>query len=105
MSVTFEERERVRRRRRRKKAMMRTLRTILLMPSRMPRVSEQALTLTVKACETVGIAFVLILITSMLNPGTTLAFLRTVSAIAFFSLFFFIKLEEYQEMLENYSFD
>ncbi|MBO4902026.1 MAG: hypothetical protein J5518_04475 [Lachnospiraceae bacterium] len=79
------------------------MRTVLLMPSRIPRVSAQTVTAAVKACEIIGIAFVVLLICSMLNPSGLLAALRTVSALAFFTLFFFIKLEEYQEVLERYS--
>ncbi len=103
--MTIEERQRIRRRKRMKKNLMRTLRTIMLMPARMPRIRGQALTLAVKACEVAGITFVILLVTCMLNPGGVLAFLRTISAITFFSLFFFIKIEEYQVLLENYSFN
>ncbi len=57
----------------------------------------------VKACEIIGLAFVVLLISSMLNPSGLLTLLRTVSALAFVFLFFFIKLEEYQDALERYS--
>jgi len=103
--VTIEDRERIRRRKRMKRNLMRTMRTILLMPARVPKVRGQALAIAVKACEVAGITFVVLLIISMLNPGGAMTFLRTVSAIAFFSLFFFIKIEEYQVLLENYSFN
>lgn len=101
--MTYEQRERIRRRKRFKRDLMRLVRSILLIPARMPRVSGHVIASAVKACETCGIIFVVILITSMLNPNGLLVFLRTVSALAFFSLFFFIKLEEYQDYLEEYS--
>lgn len=101
--MTYEERERIRRRRRMKKNIRRTMRTILLLPSHMPRIPGQVFATAVKACELIGLAFVVILICSMLNPSGLMTFLRTVSALAFFTLFFFIKIDEYQDILENYS--
>ena len=101
--MTFEERERLRRKRRRRKQMRRTMRSVLLLPAHLPRASEQVVFTAVKACEIIGLAFVVVLICSMLNPSSLLVVLRTVSALAFFCLFFFIKLEEYQDVLEKYS--
>lgn len=101
--MTYEERERIRRRRRFKKNMKRTMRTILLLPSHMPRLPGQVFATAVKTCEIIGLAFVVIVICSMLNPSGLLTFLRTVSALAFFTLFFFIKIDEYQDILESYS--
>ncbi len=83
--------------------MRRTMRSVLLFPSRLPHVSEQVVLTAVKACEIIGLVFVVLLICSMLNPSGLLAVLRTVSALAFFVLFFFIKLEEYQDVLEKYT--
>ena len=79
------------------------MRSVLLFPSRLPHVSEQVVLTAVKACEIVGLAFVVLLISSMLNPSGLLTLLRTVTALAFAFLFFFIKLEEYQDALERYS--
>ena len=101
--MTIEQRVRLKKRRRFKRNAMRLLRSILLVPSRLPRISGQAAAAAVKACEVCGTVFLVILISSMLNPTGLLVFLRTVSALAFFSLFFFIKLEEYQDYLEDYS--
>ena len=101
--MTIEQRERIRRRKRRRKNFRRAMRTMLLIPSRIPRVSEHVIVTAVKACEIIGLAFVVLLICSMLNPNGLLAALRTVSALAFFTLFFYIKLEEYQDALERYS--
>ena len=89
--MTIEQRERMRRKKRRQKQMRRTMRSVLLFPSRLPRASEQAVLTAVKACEVIGLAFVVVLICSMLNPSSLLVVLRTVSALAFFFLFFFYK--------------
>ena len=86
--MTFEQRERIRRRRRRKKAFARTVRSVALLPSKLPHLSDHTFVATVKACEIVGLAFVVVVICSMLNPSTMLTVLRTVSALAFFFLFF-----------------
>ena len=101
--MTIEQRERIRKKRRRRKNFRRAMRSVVLFSSRIPRVSDQAIATAVKACELFGLAFVVVLICSMLNPNGLLTVLRTVSALAFFTLFFFIKLEEYQDVLERYS--
>ncbi len=79
------------------------MRSVLLFPSRLPRASEQAVVAAIKACEIIGLSFIVVLICSMLNPSSLLVVLRTISALAFVFLFFFVKLEEYQDALERYS--
>lgn len=101
-SLTLEQRQRMKRRRQRKRSVMRALRSIMLMPARLPRMSSGAVAIVAKTCEAFGLIFLVVLISSMLNPTGFLVFTRTVSALAFFVLFFFVKLEEYQDYLEDY---
>lgn len=83
---------------------MRTLKAIALFPGRIPRITYQAVEQAMKACEWAGVIFVVLMIAAMSHPSSFLTGLCVICAVVFFSLIIFVKLRDYQILLDENEF-
>ena len=92
-------RKTLRRRRKILRGLKRTVRTVLLMPGRIPPIDKGTVELCMRYCEAAGIMFVLTLIAHLISDSGLVATLNYLAGFAFFGLMFFIKLADYQDRL------
>lgn len=100
IALKGEHRRRIKRRKF-KKELVRVIRNIALYPAKMPRIPLQAVDQAMRVCEVTGVLFIVLMIASMLKSRGLLTTLCILDAFVFFSLLFFIKLKDYQEILEE----
>ncbi len=81
------------------KMMRRTLRTVLLMPGKIPPIDMKTIELCMKLGEMFGIAFSCFLIANLIIDSTFVSTCTYLTGLIFAGLIMFIKLADYQDRL------
>lgn len=102
--MTSTQRKRIKMKKRIKRSVKKVIRFVLLAPAKLPRIRVHTVEQAVKTCEVSGILFVVSLLTCLLSPDKINLILSIVTAAVFFGLLLLIKLENYQEILEEQEF-
>ena len=92
-------RRKIRRRRKFVRNFKRTIRSILLMPGKIPPIDIRTVDLCMKLCEGVGLVFVGTLIATLIGKGGLVSVVNLISGLAFAGLLLFIKLADIQDRL------
>lgn len=85
----------------------RTLKNVLLIPGKIPPITEGMVEISMRICEVFGVLFVGTLVANLASDNPTIAIINIVMGLLFFGLMAFIKLADYQdrlirEQLSNY---
>lgn len=92
-----------RRKRKRKTKFAKTcrkiLRTILLMPGKIPPIDVKTIEICMRMCEVFGVAFSCFLIANIITVSSFVSMCTYITGVAFAGLALFIKLADYQDRL------
>lgn len=77
----------------------RVLRTILLMPGKIPPIDIKTIEVCMKLCETIGVVFSCFLIANLITENAFVSTCTYLTGFAFAGLVLFIKLADYQDRL------
>jgi len=92
-------RRKLRRRRKFVRNIKRTVRSILLMPGKIPPIDLRTVDFCMKLCETVGIVFVGTLIATLIGNSSVVSVINLIAGFVFAGLLLFIKLADIQDRL------
>lgn len=97
--MTDVQRRRAKSRRKFARNVKRTARNVLLMPGKIPPITMDMVEVAMKACEIVGVLFVISLIANLVSDNAAISMINLAMGIIFVGFLLFIKFADYQDRL------